>query len=356
MRAAGHQVAIFANEVRATDGEFEINPLLTNTPSRALDLLRFAYLGPVLVRRTGADLIVSFARAVNCDVLRAGGGVHATYVRMARRWRSAAHAAAMHLSPYHRVQMFIERRAFAAKSLRLVIAVSDLVRRDMITTLGLQESKAVTLYNGVDTERFTPPIDEAKRRRIRAEFAIPPSARVVIFAGNGFARKGLGYLIESLPAIEEAPYLLVAGRDRTAHRYVRQSEAVGVGSRVKFLGARTDVPLLMQACDALALPSMFEPFGNVIAEAMASGLPVLTSRYCGAAEVVPDSFREFIVPQPERTSEISSTMNLLMNRLLTRPVELREAARKAAETLSWSAHGQRLDHLLKETAQAKADH
>jgi UDP-glucose:(heptosyl)LPS alpha-1,3-glucosyltransferase len=350
MREAGHQITIFANEVRASSDEFKVNRLLANTPSRAFDLLRFAYLGPALVRRTGVDLIVSFARAVNCDVLRSGGGVHSTYVRMARRWLGAARAGAMRLSPYHRVQMFIERRAFKAKSLRLAIAVSDLVRQDMISTLGLQESKAVTLYNGVDTDRFTPLRDETKRQGVRAELAIPRSAGVVIFVGNGFARKGLGYLIQSLPAMEGAPYLLVAGRDRAAHRYARLSEAVGMRSKVKFLGARADIPLLMQASDALALPSMFEPFGNVIAEAMASGLPVLTSRCCGAAEVVPAAFREFIVAQPERLGEVSSTMSLLMNRLLKKPAELRAAARAAAETLGWSAHGQRLERLLREAA------
>jgi len=83
---------------------------------------------------------------------------------------------------------------------------------------------------------------------------------------------------------------------------------------------------------------------------MASGLPVLTSRCCGAAEVVPAAFREFIVAQPERLGEVSSTMSLLMNRLLKKPAELRAAARAAAETLGWSAHGQRLERLLREAA------
>ena len=116
------------------------------------------------------------------------------------------------------------------------------------------------------------------------------------------------------------------------------------------------MPGLMQACDALALPSLFEPFGNVIAEAMASGLPVLASRFCGAAEVVPDSFNEFIVQEPGREGEIPLRMNLLMNRIRTRSAELRDAARAAAERLSWSAHTAKLYRLLKEATRAEATH
>jgi UDP-glucose:(heptosyl)LPS alpha-1,3-glucosyltransferase len=356
MREAGHEVAIFASEQRATTDEFAVTIVQTAIPGRALELLRFAYLGPMFARRSGAELVLSFARAVNCDLLRSGGGAHATYIRMARRWRGAASTAAMRLSPYHRVQMFVERRAFASKALKLAIAVSELVRRDLIATFALPAPKAVTLYNGVETDRFTPAVTDATRNRIRAELGIPNSARAVIFAGNGFARKGVRYLVESWPAIEDAPYLLVAGRDRASARYSRLAEKLGVGQQVKFLGTRSDMPGLMQACDALALPSMFEPFGNVIAEAMASGLPVLTSRFCGAAEVVPDSFNEFIVQEPGRAGEISSKMNALMNRMLTRSADLHNAARTAGERLSWSAHAAKLDHLLREAARAKASH
>jgi len=89
--------------------------------------------------------------------------------------------------------------------------VSQLVRTQLIEEFGLDPAKAVTLYNGVDLERFHPS-SPAERVRFRQMFELETGAPVVAFVGNGFARKGLGPLLEAWPAIKSSPYLLVAGR------------------------------------------------------------------------------------------------------------------------------------------------
>ncbi len=106
---------------------------------------------------------MSFARTVGADVIRSGGSAHISYVRAARQWRSAMQWGAMRLSLYHRAQMFIERRGFTSPELKLAIAVSNLVRDDLMREFQLPGQKVVTLYNGVDLERFTPPRDGSAR-------------------------------------------------------------------------------------------------------------------------------------------------------------------------------------------------
>ena len=165
-------------------------------------------------------------------------------------------------------------------------------------------------------------------------FGVETDAPVVAFAGNGFARKGLGPLLEAWPAIESRPYLLVAGADRAAPRYVRLAHRLGVGSRVRFLGAVGKIEQLFHAADAFALPSFFEPFGNVVMEAMASGVGVLTSAQSGVAELLPAAMRPFVVSDPGNPAEIAERLTAL----LQTKHQSEEMVRAAAEAHPWSGY------------------
>jgi UDP-glucose:(heptosyl)LPS alpha-1,3-glucosyltransferase len=160
----------------------------------------------------------------------------------------------------------------------------------------------------------------------------------VLFVGSGFGRKGLGFLIEAWARLRGSPLLLIAGSDRATASYRRLADRHGVTDRVRFLGRRADVELLMRAADALALPSLFEPFGNVAIEAMASGLPVLTTSRCGAAEIVPGELRPMIVANPADVAELAAKTQLLIDG----PPGLGEITRAAAEKLTWQGHAAEL--------------
>jgi UDP-glucose:(heptosyl)LPS alpha-1,3-glucosyltransferase len=339
---AGHRVTIYATEVRATADQWTVRQVASPHLGRALGLLWFARAAAAAARREGADLVLSFARIVDADILRSGGGVHSSYVRAARQWQSRSARIAMRVSPYHRVQMLIERRGFASLRFKRAIAVSDLVRDDLARTFVLASAQAVTLYNGVDLDRFSPEPEVAARDEIRREFGVPDSRPAVIFIGNGFARKGLRFLLETWPAIGVAARLIVVGTDQAAASYERLVQRLGLEDRVKFLGRRTDVERLLRGADALALPSLFEPFGNVAMEAMASGLPVLTTALCGVAEIMPAALRAYIVNDPANRAELAARMNALVEAA----PGLRAAARAAAEQFTWERHARELLAIL----------
>ncbi len=342
LEQAGHEVTIYAAEIRTPSEKWRVRPVGASGAGRVASFLRFAYSAAALARRDGADLVLSFARAVGADILRSGGGAHASYLRAARKWRGIVKASAMWLSPYHRAQMAVERRAFTGPSVKKAIAVSNLVRDDLIHQFTLEPQKVVTLYNGVDLERFRPADDPRLRENLRRSLGIDGSAPVVIFVGNGFARKGLGFMLRAWPRIKAAPYLLVVGGDRAAASYERGARRLGIDGRVRFLGPRPDVERLFSAADALALPSLFEPFGNVAMEAMAAGLPVLTSAQCGVTEVLPAEMREFTVQDPSDAAEVAARLVSLIEAR----GELVKPARATAELFTWERYGNELTRLL----------
>ncbi len=343
LRAAGHQVTIFADEIRGAIGDCDVRrvgggPRL----GRALSLVRFAWSAAPAARRAGNDVVLSFARCVGADVMRSGGGAHASYLRAARKWRGALGATAMRLSPYHQVQMLVERQAFRNPGLKRTIAVSNFVRDDLIREFGLAPENTVTIYNGVDLERFRPASDPSARAALRQKFIVPASARVVAFVGNGFARKGLGFLIEAWPLVAGGAFLLVVGADRHTDKFIRRANALNVGSRVVFTGPQPNVEAIFHAADAFAMPSLFEPFGNVVMEAMASGLPAMTSAFSGVAEVIPPSMRGFRVENPDDVGELA----LRLGALFDAPTSLAADARATAERFTWARYAHELGALI----------
>ncbi len=346
LSAAGHQITIFADEIRAATGDWDVHRVGAGPRlGRALSLLRFAWTAAPAARRAGAELVLSFARCVGADVMRSGGGAHASYIRAARKWRGAPGAFAMRISPYHQVQMLVERQAFRSPGLKRAIAVSNFVRDDLIREFGLAPEKAVTIYNGVDLDRFRPAADPSERAAIRQKFAVPASARVIVFVGNGFARKGLGFLIEAWPLLAGGAFLLVVGADRAAGKFARRARALNVGARVVFAGPQPNVEAIFHAADAFAMPSLFEPFGNVVMEAMASGLPVMTSASSGVAELVPPSMRGFRVENPDDVGEVA----LRLGALFDAPASVGAEARETAAKFTWTRYANELNALIEST-------
>ncbi|HEY6417727.1 MAG TPA: glycosyltransferase family 4 protein [Candidatus Binataceae bacterium] len=340
---AGHEITIYAAEIRKPSAQWKVRRVGPRLPlGRAVSLMRFAYGAARMARRDGAELVVSFARALDADVLRSGGSAHASYLRAARKWRGRTGTATMRLTPYHQAQMLIERRAFTSPRLKAAVAVSTLVRYELIREFGLAPERTVTIYNGVDLDRFRPAADNTDREMVRAHYRIPADARVVIFVGNGFARKGLGALIDAWPSLAGEPYLLVVGSDNASATYGNRAYQLGVTQRVVFAGAQPNVEALFHAADAFAMPSMFEPFGNVVMEAMASGLPVLTSEQSGVQELVPREMRPFVVENPDDPSEVALRLGLLLDSRES----LGTLARAAAEQHPWDRYGKELVALI----------
>ena len=238
-------------------------------------------------RREGFDLVQSHERIPGCDVYRAGDGVHRRWLEIRSAAVGAAERARIRLNPHHRYLCAAEKAMFEHPRLRAVICISRMVENDVRRAFRVADEKLHVIYNGVDLEHFHPRHREALRAPARATLELDEGARMFLFVGSGFFRKGLATALQALAlARQESWHLVVAGYDRHQARYEDFARRLGVHRRTRFLGGQKDVRPLYAAADAYVMPSRYEPFGNAGLEALAMGLPSVISTRCGAAELV----------------------------------------------------------------------
>jgi UDP-glucose:(heptosyl)LPS alpha-1,3-glucosyltransferase len=249
-------------------------------------------------RRIGAakaNLVQSHERLLCCDVYRAGDGVHACWLEEKLRGASVVERAATRAAPYHRYVLATERKLFASPWLRAVICNSRMVRDEIRDRFGLPEEKLPVVYNAVDADAFHPGLRE-HRERVRAEHGVAPDATAFLLVGSGFERKGVATAIAAIAELSAPAHLFVVGRDKHAARYERLARRMGVAHRVTITGPKSDPKPYYGAADAFVLPTVYDPCPNAALEAMACGLPVVTSTKSGAAELLLEHDGGFVCP------------------------------------------------------------
>lgn len=274
------------------------------------------------LRAQSFDLVQSHERLLCCDIYRAGDGVHAEWLQQRARVLAPATRFAQRLNPYHRYLLSTERQLFTGARLKAVICNSRMVKHEIMHRFGTAPEKLHVIYNGVDLEVFHPRLAE-HRSAVRARHNIPQDAVLFLFVGSGFERKGASALLDALARLPANAYALIVGRDRRAAKYEAQAKALGLTTRAIFVGSQSDVKPYYGAADAFVLPTLYDPFPNVIVEALASGLPVVTSTKSGGAELI-DVGRNGFVCDALDIDALAESMRQLMK------PELRAAARVAA--------------------------
>jgi glycosyltransferase involved in cell wall biosynthesis len=182
------------------------------------------------------------------------------------------------------------------------IAVSHRVQRNVCETLGLEPALVPVIHNGIDLEPFETPFD---RTAARADLGIEEGAVALICAARLHSQKnhrGLLEAVASLPG-DLPPWTLLLAGDGDEREGLEQMVAQrGLGSRVRFLGSRDDVPRLLRACDVAALASEKEGFSNVVLESLAAGLPVVATDVGGNAEAIEEGESGSLVPRGDMSA------------------------------------------------------
>jgi UDP-glucose:(heptosyl)LPS alpha-1,3-glucosyltransferase len=241
------------------------------------------------------ELVQSHERLLCCDVFRAGDGVHRVFLDERLRTASPLRRWLTESAPYHRYVLDIERRLFESPVLRAVICNSKMVRAEIQERFGMSEDRLPVIYNAVDSDAFSPELRK-HRATVRNALHIPEEATVFLLVGSGYARKGVARAIEALSRLPGDCHLIVVGRDKALRAYRGVARRCGVRERVSLLGPQDDTRPFYGAADAFVLPTLYDPCPNAALEAMACGLPVITSDKCGAAELVQEHDAGFVCP------------------------------------------------------------
>lgn len=299
-----------------------------------------------LLQRRDFDIVQSHERIPDCTLYRAGDGVHREWLRQLARARGPLGRLGILLNPYHRYLMWVEKRMFAGPRLKAVICNSKMVRDEIKRHFGLPEEKLHVIYSGVDTETFHPRLKQ-HRRALRARYGVSEQATLFLFVGSGFERKGMALLLEAMAALSSDTCLIVVGRDKRIGRFEARAGSLGLEGRVRFAGNQPDVGPFYGAADALVLPTLYDPFPNVVLEAMASGLPVVTSDKSGAAEIVRPNESGFVCDALDVNGLRAALESL---RVPSRREAMSVMARATVERLDLARMGERLLELYRRLA------
>lgn len=332
-----HEVHIFANSFDDLENERIITHHVPMFKKPALLMITsFILASTYQLRRQKFDIIHSqgpnaIVQNVITDHTTQRAKINALSDFVSNRRRSLIQS--LHDRALQAIIYRIEGMIYNPKSGRRIIAVSNGVRREIVEYYGRPDDEISVIPNGVDLEEFYPGNRRLYRAEIRQQFGISERDFVLLFVGGDWERKGLEYIIRSLPFIGfQSVKLLVVGEWFSRGYFTELSQNSKTSGQIVWIGKSRAVRKFYAASDLLILPSFYEAFSLVMLEAMASGLPLLATRINGAEDLIREGCNGYFVTRDSR--DIAQRVELFINnRHLLETMGC--CARKTAERYSW---------------------
>ena len=236
-------------------------------------------------------------------------------------------------SPKQWVSGWIEDSPYRKERPIKIVAISDMVKRDMIHWYRIPEDRVTVVYNGVDIDRFHPK-NRRYREEIRKRHGIGEEF-VILFVSNNFRMKGLSFLIKALASLKgKTPHpfrLLILGRDRQEF-YRRLAIRIGLSGEILFAGTTDEPEKYYGAADLLVHPSFYDACSLTVLEALASGLPVITTSSNGAGGIIHQGQEGYVISDPRNGQDLEEKISLFLDP--DRRAQASLAARALAEDYS----------------------
>ncbi|MEM9827211.1 MAG: glycosyltransferase family 4 protein [Planctomycetota bacterium] len=238
--------------------------------------------------------------------------------------------------------------ADAYRKAKSVVAVSELVRDQLINDVGIDAGKITVIENGID-DAASRPTDAAEN--LRRELGIAPDAFVLFFAGElRTPRKNFDVLLQALKRLPQDVVVIAAGAF-DGGPYRKLVSDFGLDSRVHFLGHRNDVCNLYAAGDVYVCMSHYDPFPIVTCEAMAVGVPVVVASTVGSAGTVLRHGCGVVINDPRDAQALADACRQLQL-APERRAAMKQNALAAAEHMSWRAKCEAYLQLIESTRDA----
>lgn len=236
---------------------------------------------------------------VTCpDIYRAGDGVHKVFLTIEKKSK---------LNLLHPVYLYLERHCF--ENAKYIIANSKMVKRQIINSYNLNEDKIKIIYNGIELKDniYSDSFDKLSK-----EFLIEKNQFIILFVGSGFKRKGVEEFLKIFSKLKTRNIkAFILGKDKNSQYYLNLSEKLEINSKVIFTGERQDVDDFYSIGDILLFPTHYDPFSNVVIEAMNFENAVFTTKNNGASEILD---KTYIMDSPTDFQIASKIDSLLSNK------------------------------------------
>jgi UDP-glucose:(heptosyl)LPS alpha-1,3-glucosyltransferase len=287
LNAKGHELHLFAEKWEAVDG-VEMHAVVTGG-NRAQRPVRFAQEVAAQLKQMRFDCVFSLERTLQQDVYRAGDGVHKVWLHrrigFAPWWKRPF----IGRGAFHGNMCELESQTFSPMNTRRVIVNSEMVAQEIRENFDFPAKRIHLVRNGIDLERFT----RGDKQQARTRYGLNKDDYVLLFVGSGWERKGLKFITNDiLPRVRARipnVKLLVIGKGREA----------GLNrENVRFYGPELEVEQAYRAGDLFIFLPIYEPSANVCIEALAAGLPVITSSQNGAGEFIQRNINGTVLDRP----------------------------------------------------------
>jgi UDP-glucose:(heptosyl)LPS alpha-1,3-glucosyltransferase len=354
--ADGHEVHLYArtwDEAALPEG-IEYHPIRIPLHPRFLKPWYFGAACRTALAAADHQVSVGFDKIIGVDVLYPQGGLYAaTAEHNLLKYSSRLGRALVRLGkcfdPAHRSFLALERRQYRHDP-PLVVAISDMVRRHLQEYYGLDADQLRLVRLATDPERFAEHDRPRRRLEWREAWGVAPNDTVALFAGMNYRLKGLEPLLHAVQRMPDNFRLLVAGHPDVAP-FRRLARRLGVEPRVRFLGYCADMRNCYFAADFFVHPTFYDPCSHVVLEALACGLPVITTRHNGAAELLQPPREGFVIQNPHDIDELAGAMGRLLDP--ARRTACAHAARRAAAQWTFEHHYRQMLAVFAEAAARK---
>ncbi len=312
LTAAGHETHLFAEKWQGQAAGVLFHSINVDA-SRAARPIRFAERVNAALQQEKFDCVFSLERTLKQDVYRAGDGLHRVWLERRRQFAPWWKRPFIGLGAFHRNMLALEARTFDPANTKHVIVNSDMVRGEIAQCFpAFPPERIHFVRNGIEIERFK----NASRTEARKRFGLAEKDFVLVFVGSGWERKGLPWLLQFMAGRSADPTLklLVVTRDRVRGK---------VPPNVILAGPLPDVETAYAAADLLTFLPIYEPCSNVVSEALAAGIPVITTAFNGASEWIDPGVNGHVLDDPRDLAALGRGINHWRNHP-QRPVPTRE--------------------------------
>ena len=301
---------------------FEVAPIPVRTPFRARRTALFAERAADYIRTADFDIVHAISPCPVADVYQPRGG---TVPEMLARnvairsshLRRGFKRVGQQLNRKYRVLAELERSLLTRPDPPFVIAISQYVAEQLKTHYQFDTDRIRTVFNGVDPDNT--PADEVHehRRQIRRQFNLPDDDLMVLCVAHNFKLKGVGQLIEAVARLERKTdhphvHVVVVGRDNP-NPFIKLARRRHVADRILFAGPTKRIDEFFHAADCLVHPTYYDPCSRVVLEAMSARLPVITTRFNGAAERITDGREGYVIDSPADVDALADRLGRFLD-------------------------------------------
>lgn len=353
----GWEVHLFGH---SWDGEpsqarFHPIPRLPRWVPPSIRIVDFALRHRRMVAEYDFDVILGFGNTVAMNVYQSHGGVHA--VSNAGKLRAVRNPLlrflkrlALLVTPKYHARAWIESAPFRMHDRPVVVAISDMVRDDMAEYFHLNKDEIRLVYNGIDGARFSSPgrADGSIRKKLGFQQEV-----LFLFMAYDFRKKGVDFLVEAAGRLRNRVGhgrfgIVVVGRPPSP-ALNRLVDRLGLKDTVVFPGSTREPEKFYRECDVFVLPTFYDACSLVVFEAMAAGLPAITTVYNGAAGIIHDRIDGAILEDPADIDRIADAMERFLDREVLRAAG--EAAGRTAGHFTLERNHRAMLEIFRKVAQ-----